>query len=84
MSFSWVCPYCNQHTTITNEKCDHHQHNFNMGNKDGCLTLATKVIVCPNNNCQEYTIHALLYEYASNPSNASVYYEEIDPPILEW
>jgi len=74
MSFSWVCPYCNQHTTITNEKCNHQYHRFNMDNKDGLLTLVTKVIVCPNNNCQEYTIRALLYRW----------YEDNDLPILEW
>lgn len=81
MSFSWACPYCNQHTTITNKKFSHKYHRFDMDNKDGYLSLGTEVIVCPNDNCQEYTIQALLYRYA--PDGVG-HYEEIDPAILEW
>ena len=81
MSFSWVCPYCNQHTTITNEKCSHQYHRFDMDNKDGYLSLVTKVIVCPNNNCQEYTIQALLYRCTHGGFGN---YKEIDPAILKW
>ena len=80
MNFSWICPYCNQHATITDEKYSSDNHAFDMNNKDGKLGLETRVIVCPNNECKEYTIQALLY----NRKLSGGYYHNINTPILHW
>jgi len=76
MSFSWVCPYCNQHATITDEQHDISYYTFNLNNKEKWLTLKTTVIVCPNLSCQEYTISTNLHKGHSSQYSIK--------PILTW
>jgi len=63
MSFSWRCPYCKHHATITDDNYSVGDHRFSMRNKDGSLQLHSVVIVCPNRECMEYTISAELRPY---------------------
>ena len=63
--FSWRCPFCNNETTIvseTNESVDVHYFNKNSKPKDGSLGLLTRIVVCPNPDCKEYTINAELHQ----------------------
>lgn len=66
MSKSWQCPYCYHHATITEENTSGTYYNFFDGNKHK-QTLKFKVesITCPNPNCGEYSIEAIL-----RPSNS--------------
>jgi len=47
--------------TITNSNYSFDTHIFNKGNKEGDLGIGTRVIVCPNEECKEYVITALLW-----------------------
>ncbi|MEO5348437.1 MAG: DUF4145 domain-containing protein [Magnetococcus sp. YQC-3] len=60
-NYSWQCPYCNQHATMTDQNISIGQHRFNHGNKDGNLILQTEIHVCPNPDCRQYTIFGALY-----------------------
>ena len=60
--YSWTCPYCRQVATITKENVSGAQHVFNQKNKIGNLVINTKITVCPNSKCKEFTIRAALYE----------------------
>lgn len=65
---SWRCPYCDQIATLLDSNTSSDTHTFNLGNKDGNLALGTKVIVCPNSTCKQYTISASLQSYESRAS----------------
>lgn len=61
MSKSWQCPYCQHHATITNENTSGTHYNFFDGNKHKqALKFQVESITCPNPNCKEYTIEAIL------------------------
>ena len=66
--FHWSCPYCNHDATITNAIYSEFFDTWNDGNKDGHVGLLTKVVVCPNPDCNEYEITATLHEVAYNGS----------------
>lgn len=76
-NFSWLCPYCNQHATITDSNFSTNNHNFNQNNKDGLLSIISAVTICPNNECREYSIKGYLYK-----KNKS--YEITGDPLLIW
>lgn len=77
-SVSWLCPYCNQHATITDSNFSQGKHYFSNNNKDGDLIITTNVIVCPNKECREYTIKGHLSKYNSHRREA------IGIPLLSW
>jgi hypothetical protein len=60
---SWTCPFCNQNATITNSDVSVREHGFGDDSKHGSQLLKTKVVVCPNGDCKEYTLVATLYDY---------------------
>ncbi|MBY7926308.1 DUF4145 domain-containing protein [Vibrio fluvialis] len=79
MAFSWRCPYCDQHATITNDQISTNQHTFNNNNKTGnTLRLRTQVIVCPNAECREFTISSFLGH--ADPYNTS----NIINKLMSW
>lgn len=60
-SFSWCCPYCNHNATITDSQYSASNHTFAHNNSfDTVLLLRTMVTVCPNINCREFEISAIL------------------------
>jgi hypothetical protein len=60
--FNWKCPYCNHAATITTLNFCYNSFFFDHGNKDGALGIVTKVIICPNNECKEYSVNSFLYK----------------------
>ncbi|MBA7673735.1 hypothetical protein ES703_81939 [subsurface metagenome] len=62
MSFNWRCPFCNQHCTITDDRFESWSQQFKMGNKYGWQTVQLIVTVCPNRECKEYALSAMLYD----------------------
>ena len=63
--FNWQCPFCGhkavvhdqQHGTVSNFR-----HEFEQGNKYGQQAVKGQVIVCPNEECREYTLHVTTYD----------------------
>ena len=78
--FNWICPYCNQHATITHENFSSDYHSFEKGNKDKALRLITNVIVCPNGACKEYSIDAYLFKEISIAGRS----QKHGSPLLTW
>jgi hypothetical protein len=78
--FSWQCPYCNQHATITSSNYSEDSHTFDKKNKDGLLRIYTTVIVCPNGKCQEYTIKSKLHKLKYIGSHL----RPDEKPIMRW
>ncbi|MCP9469499.1 MAG: DUF4145 domain-containing protein [Nitrospira sp.] len=79
--FNWKCPYCNHAATITSSNFDSYTHYFDKGNKEGLLGLVTRVIVCPNSECKEFSLNSFLYKAQSTPSHG---YQMQGQPIAHW
>jgi hypothetical protein len=80
-TFSWVCPYCRQTATVTESNTNHSQHTFENHNKLGPLGLLTAVVVCPNENCREFTINAGLFRCSNEVDD---YGRPFGDPIERW
>ena len=54
--------------------------------QDDCFVLVTSVIICPNHECQEYTITAILQEGTKDPYNTGgrIFADWGKDPILSW
>jgi len=63
MNFKWHCPYCNHYTTILDSNFHQGGTALTIENKNGHRYLLMQFIVCPNIDCNEYTLTAFLYEY---------------------
>jgi len=61
MAESWICPFCNRHTTVGHDNISAGSFQFNDGNKDGLLFVDFKAITCPNPECKEYAISSALH-----------------------
>jgi hypothetical protein len=59
---TWTCPFCNQNATLTTPNISVGNHQFNNDNKYSNRLLITKVNVCPNQSCKEFTLAASLFE----------------------
>jgi len=84
MSFSWICPYCNQHATITDEQYSVNYHYFNNNNKDGWLAVRTVGIVCPNHSCKEYVLSATLHKRINNYYGVKDSKDYSTEALLSW
>ncbi|MGD0786270.1 MAG: DUF4145 domain-containing protein [Sedimentisphaerales bacterium] len=66
MAYSWNCPFCNHHATITNENTGSEKYTFNFSNKYGSQTVKIHVVSCPNPDCKEYTLAVTLHDYVQS------------------
>lgn len=83
MSFNWKCPFCNQNATITGERYERDHFVFDKDNKYGTQRLTFTVIVCPNEECQEYVLSAFLNDRYTKEVGGN--YKLCDKPIkAEW
>lgn len=82
--FSWTCPYCNQATTITDVNTSGSRFEFNEFNKDGPLALVLSVIVCPNPECREYKIDAVLFKTKEAYNNGQRYTALNGVGLAQW
>lgn len=78
--FSWICPYCNQIATITDNNTSYDLYSFNLANKEGDLGILTSVVVCPNPSCREYKIVAEVYKTSQTANGMRTK----GNPIEEW
>lgn len=62
MVFSWQCPYCNHHATITDQHTVDNDFTFRISNRYGYQYVLVSVISCPNPKCKEYTLSLELYD----------------------
>lgn len=61
--FSWRCPFCGQHATITEKNFSSNRYEFNNSNKYGYQAIFIQTITCPNQECREYTLTLSLHDH---------------------
>jgi hypothetical protein len=60
--FKWQCPHCNHHTTITDSNHKEDEFGLSIENADGPKVLYSYYIVCPNEECNMYTLTSILFD----------------------
>lgn len=60
--FKWQCPHCNHHTTITESNYKEKDFGLSIENADGPKLLYSFFIVCPNEDCNKYTVTSILFD----------------------
>jgi hypothetical protein len=60
--FKWECPHCNHKTTIINSNYSESNFGLSIANADGGKVLSSYFIVCPNNECNKFTLGSILYD----------------------
>ncbi len=79
-AFNWNCPHCERAVTITDERRSCDTHTLSIDNVDGRRTLDSTFIVCPNPECQKFTLTVSLF--ASKQANE--YREHRTKHIAIW
>jgi len=62
MAFKWTCPYCNHDTTIVDSNYKKQSNPLSIPNVDGLRVLDVKWIVCPNEECNKFTLEVVLFD----------------------
>lgn len=60
--FKWQCPHCNHHTTISEDNYRESEFGLSIENADGPKLLYSWYIVCPNEECNKYTLTSCLFD----------------------
>jgi hypothetical protein len=79
-AFNWTCPHCERAVTITDERLSSEAHTLSIENIDGRSTLDSTFIVCPNQECQKFTLSVTLSASKLN----SNYEEQRTRAIAYW
>ncbi len=79
--FNWRCPHCEHAVTISSNRYSSSQHTVRIKNADGRHTLLSQFIVCPNRDCQKYTLTAQLHE---SFERQNVYDDRLGTIISTW
>ncbi|MDP8267523.1 MAG: DUF4145 domain-containing protein [Candidatus Tenebribacter davisii] len=74
MGFVWTCPYCNSKTTIKGDNLRISKYDMTLNNADGIKQFTTKWIICPNDECNKFTLTAFLHNLVE--SSVIGYYEQ--------
>lgn len=60
--FKWQCPHCGHHTTITGSNYKENEFGLTIENADGPKLLYSYYIVCPNEECNKFTLTSILFD----------------------
>jgi hypothetical protein len=60
--FQWQCPHCNHHSTITSSNFLESKFGLTINNADGYKVLHSYFIVCPNIDCNKFTLATVLFD----------------------
>ena len=78
--FSWTCPHCRRDTTITDENVIDESVINRIQNVEGYQQLSVRFIVCPNLNCNKYTLFCILQQ----ESDLRSFLAWFGPGIKRW
>jgi hypothetical protein len=78
--FNWTCPHCERAVTISDGRTTTDYHTLRIKNADGRRSLVTRFIVCPNQECQRFTLTAVLCESSGNSNGG----ENLGNRVAEW
>jgi hypothetical protein len=68
-AFSWLCPFCRQHASITNASQSSDFARLPSYGVDGHKVLVVSSITCPNTKCRKSQLQAWLYPADSKGSS---------------
>lgn len=77
--FNWTCPHCEHAVTISEHRFSVDRHTLYVKNADGRRSLLTRYFVCPNPDCQRFTLTAALHESIARPNT-----EEMGKLLQSW
>lgn len=60
--FNWTCPHCERAVTISRERSSSDAHALQIKNADGWRILESQYLVCPNPDCQRFTLSVALLD----------------------
>ncbi len=80
--FNWNCPHCERAVTISSSRITTDTHTLRIKNVVGRRTFWSSFIVCPNPECEKFTLTAVLYESVPNPTNSS--YDKLLKKLEQW
>jgi hypothetical protein len=72
----WNCPHCNHHATIKSDNFYQTTGRLTIDNKHGQRALFSEFIVCPNPDCNEYTLTSYLFETQGGWRGGNYEYKE--------
>lgn len=75
-SFAWTCPFCKKPTTIVDDNCHGAQTDYCVKDRHAHIRLGSLFILCPNEECNEYTLTAHLARTVYN-TNGGLKIKEI-------
>ena len=64
MAHSWHCPYCDRHATVGTDNISGNSWTFDDKNKYGRLWVEIESVTCPNPECAEFELTAMLHDTA--------------------
>lgn len=77
--FKWQCPHCNHHSTVTKSNYTESKFGLEIKNANGSKLLHSYYIVCPNQECNKYTLNSILYDTKYEGRNQSwKHYDQIE------
>ena len=81
MLTGWTCPYCNGLATIREGDYEHGQGYLRIDNAKGHKVLVWNFIVCPNPDCQMFTLSIALHDAEFNTNG---YLSKTGKMIEQW
>src|SRR6266568_943365 len=61
-NFNWTCPFCNRHSTITDQSVCSSETYLSIANAEGDKGLTSRFVVCPNSRCNKFTLMVSLHD----------------------
>lgn len=81
---SFHCPYCNCHATTGSEDRSHRQHVLSVANARGRLMLGTMFIVCPNDDCKQPVLRAVVWQVEQVADGGHYHDKIVGEPVEVW
>jgi len=78
--FNWECPHCQKSVTISSSRYSEMWHILKIENSSGRHSLISKFFVCPNPECQKFTLSAELHRSFHQPNG----YEASGGKLKTW
>lgn len=74
---NWICPHCNHASFILRENYYDSTSILEIPNSDGFKAFTTMWIICPNPNCNKYTLKGILSEAKKKFANTPLEVDEL-------